>query len=410
MKPTSHFNYMVMRNILRLVICVASVTLPCTCSWAQTANAEPYGTCHLTKEATLPLTEIGGHYDVPVDIGGHTFLMVVDSGSENTVLTAEAADAFHLESDTSQANVIRGVGDIRSVYPRVLPSLKFGTEEWRDTRVDVADLLNPAEWAAPSVPIGLIGTRMLSRYDVELDFPAKTMTLYTAEGCIGRFVPWVGRYDAYSPIDTPRHRFILSLALNGHPIKAVLDTGATHSLLKHDAMLASGVDDTALASDPQSSGTGISGNRIHLYVHRFDSLRLGTATFRNVHIEVGDAALSDSDMLLGMDFMKWRRVWLSYSTGWVFMQLASGRAGVGPVPSQAAASSDQPLDANGQLEAIRRTGDAPESLPLSRLRQFQATRTSRITPISFYHRGEPDERAHDGAGGVAWRPLLSTRS
>ena len=370
MKHPRHINYLVMRNILRIVTGLAAVMLPCTYSSAQTANAEPYGTCHLTKEATLPLTAIGGHYDVPVDIGGQTFLMVADSGAENTVLTPEAADALHLTTDTSQAYVIHGVGDTRSVYPRVLPSLKFGTAEWTNTRVDVENLLSPAERAAPSAPIGLIGTKVLSRYDVEFDFPAKTMTLYTAEGCIGRFAPWVGRFDAYSPIDTPRHRFILSLALNSHPIKAVLDTGATHSLLKQAAVLTAGVDGAALASDPQLSGTGISGIPFHLYLHRFDSLRVGTATFRNVHIEVGDTALSDSDMLLGMDFLKWRRVWLSYSTGWVFMQWASGRAGTGPVASLVDAASVPSLDADGQLDAIGRASDAPDALPLSRLRQF----------------------------------------
>ncbi|NMM03321.1 clan AA aspartic protease [Paraburkholderia sp. RP-4-7] len=344
--------------------------LACAQARAQIATTQPDNNCHLTKDATLPLTEISGHYHVPVDIGGQTFLMVVDSGAEDTVLTPEAADLLHLSTDMSKADVIRGVGDTRSVYPRVLPSLKFGTEEWPNTRVEVANLLTAAERAAPSVPIGLIGARILSRYDVEFDFPAKTMTLYTAQGCTGRFVPWVGNYDAYSPIATPRNRFILSLALNGRPIKAVLDTGASRSLLKHAALQAVDVDEAALASDRQLSGTGVAGNSIHVYVHRFDSLRVGRANLRNAPIEVGDAALSDSDMLLGMDFLRWRRVWLSYSTGSVFMQLASGRAGAAPAASQAAPASSQSVDVDGQLAAIGQTSDAPAALPLSRLRQF----------------------------------------
>jgi hypothetical protein len=85
---------------------------------------------------------------------------------------------------------------------------------------------------------------------------------------------------------------------------------------------AAGVDSVALSRDPRSSGSGADGLQVDTYQHKFD-MEIGTARFDNAPIVVADLNLKDSDMLLGMDFMRHRRVWLSYSTGWVFMQLAT---------------------------------------------------------------------------------------
>src|ERR1700682_2408310 len=86
-----------------------------------------------------------------------------------------------------------------------------------------------------------------------------------------------------------------------------------------------GVDSAALSRDPRSSGSGVEGMQVNTYQHKFD-LEIGTARFENAPIVVADIDLKDSDMLLGMDFMRHRRVWVSYSTGWVFMQLATEKS------------------------------------------------------------------------------------
>ena len=42
--------------------------------------------------------------------------------------------------------------------------------------------------------------------------------------------------------------------------------------------------------------------------------------YPNAPLTVVNTSFQDAGMLLGTDFMRNRRVWLSYSTGWVFMQ------------------------------------------------------------------------------------------
>jgi predicted aspartyl protease len=289
------------------------------------APAQTNSACQLKLEARLPMTESFGHYMVPVNIGGRTYPMLVDTGAEGTAILPEIADEWHLREDTSSASRLKGVGGPSSQYLRIIPSLKLGSSEWIDLRVAALPIVSPEQLAQASPPVGLLGANVLNRYDIELDFPARTVSLYTASGCLGTFAPWSGDFQAYSAQKTPSNRFILSLSLNGHPVRALLDTGATSSVVTTAAARAAGVDSVALSLDPRSSGSGVDGLPVTTYQHKFD-MQIGTARFDNAPIVVTDIDLKDSDMLLGMDFMRHRRVWVSYSTGWVFMQLATGKS------------------------------------------------------------------------------------
>jgi len=289
------------------------------------APTQANSACQLKLEAKLPMTESFGHYTVPVTIGGRTHPMLVDTGAEGTAILPEIADEWHLREDTSSASRLKGVGGVSSQHLRIIPSFKFGSAEWVDLRVAALPIVSPEQLAQASPPVGMVGANVLNRYDVEFDFPARTVSLYTASGCFGTFAPWAGDFQAYSAKKTPSSRFILKISLNGHPVRALLGTGATSSVVTIAAARAAGVDSVALSRDPRSSGSGHDGMQVDTYQHKFD-MEIGTASFDNAPIVVADIDLKDSDMLLGMDFMRHRRVWVSYSTGWVFMQLATGKS------------------------------------------------------------------------------------
>ncbi|MGF6766138.1 putative aspartyl protease [Paraburkholderia sp. GAS33] len=353
MTNTISLKFRTVRRIAGLPVCCVIAILPWTNAWAQMVDVEPDHNCRLKVEAKLPLTQIHGHYLAPVDIAGKSYPIEVDTGADKTALTPQAADTLQLGQDMSAAERVGGVGgSVDPQYSRIISALKFGSSEWDNLVVPTSNMLTATQLAMSPTPIGLLGANVLSRYDVEFDFPASTMTLYSAEGCLGRFAPWVGNYYSYSPEYTQRHRFILSLVLNGHRVRAVIDTGASRSLLTRAAAVAVGVDGATLDRDPTSSGTGMKGTPIDIRLHRFDSLRIGPITYRNVVIDVGDTPLADADMLLGMDFMKSRRVWFSYSTGWVFMQPASGPLAAQVAPPQFGKTTFLPARVARQIDAL----------------------------------------------------------
>lgn len=284
------------------------------------------GKCELKHEATLPMTEMAGHYMISVMINDHPANMMVDTGAEKTILETTSADAWSLPEDDSQAYPTHGVGgEAHSFYPRIISSLKFGPAEWTDIRVAASPSLGDEQRMQGNVPDGILGADILSRYDTEFDFPARTMTLYTAVGCLGHFVPWTGKYQSFSANQTRENRFIVMLGLNGHGTRALLDTGASQSLVSMKAADAAGVDSAALANDPRSSGTGMDSTVVHTSIHKF-LMQISDSRFDGAPLLVADIDLRKVDMLLGMDFLKYRRVWVSYSTGWVFMQVATPEA------------------------------------------------------------------------------------
>jgi predicted aspartyl protease len=287
--------------------------------------AQVNGACQIKLEAKLPMTFESGHYTVPVEIGGRLYPMTIDSGSEGTTLEPDVADAWHLAEDRVRASEATGSGgSLGSQYSRIVPSLKLGSSEWINLRVGSLTGGSSVPASHSSRPVGILGANVLSRYDMEFDFPGHALSLYTVSNCLGHFAPWPGEYQGYSAEKTRSNRFILNVALDGHRMRALVATGAEISLVTTSAARLAGVDSVALARDLQSSGVGVGGARFTTYRHNF-SMTIGMATYPDAPLLVANQSFRDSDMLLGMDFMKNRRVWLSYSTGWVFMQAPDGK-------------------------------------------------------------------------------------
>lgn len=321
--------------------------------------------------------ERSNRYLVEAEINGAKKLFVIDTGAQRSVLAPDAADALNLPTDRKSAQKLNGVGDaMEPGYPRVVESITLGTAQWKDLRLPTTGANTFARFAEPQLA-GFLGADILSRYDVELDFSAHKMTLYTAENCLGQFAPWHGAFESYSAEYTPRHLFLMDVKLNGHPAKAVLGTAASRSLLDRGAALRAGVDDATLARDPKTSGQGISGTSFAIYTHRFDTVQIGTRVFRNIHVAIADTGLSSGiDMLLGMDFMQRRRVWLSYSTGWVFMQVnapqGSQRRPEDETLAASATTTTAPLDAAAQLQDVYASGVPLAGLPDGPIPQFSS--------------------------------------
>ncbi|RQH02220.1 retroviral-like aspartic protease family protein [Paraburkholderia dinghuensis] len=302
------------------------MVLCCTTASAQMVTAHPNPECQLKMEARLPMTENSGHYIVPVSINGKDYPMIVDTGA-STSLTPAVADMMELATDNSSARRAAGIGtEVRSEYPRIVPSLKLGPSEWINLEVLTSDMLSAKMKAMQPPPVGLLGADVLSRYDVEFDFPARQMTLYTAQNCFGSFAPWQGRYFEYMPDPSRQHRFLLPVVLNGHPTDALLDTGATRSMVTKQSAFDAGVDEHSAIPVRQGSATGFEGTPFAVRTYRFASVQIGPSVYHQVPVDVVDTRLTQGGMLLGMDFMHSRRVWVSYSNNVVFMQPAATAA------------------------------------------------------------------------------------
>ena len=75
-----------------------------------------------------------------------------------------------------------------------------------------------------------------------------------------------------------------------------------------------------LARDRVVTVRGAAAEQLSAHVHRFSQLAIGAETIRNPEIVVTDVRLSDADLVLGVDFLRSRRIWLSYGSQQIFIK------------------------------------------------------------------------------------------
>jgi predicted aspartyl protease len=290
---------------------------------AAPSRAVSTSACQLVASATLPLRVYRGHFLSELSIENRSIGMIVDSGAAHSVITPALAQALGLKANERNRVRVNGIGGASRITTRVTAHrIKFGGLEKLSYDLTVADVGRPDEDSDPQAPGGVLGADLLSSYDIEFDFPKQQMTLYTASGCTGDFVPWPEPHQHFDAIRSASNALLIPLALDRHPLLALIDTGAQASVLSRDGALAAGVDPAVLERDPLGGISGMNGLSVTTHRHRFSTMEVGNSTFKDVALLVQEGRFKEAEMLLGLDFLRWRKVWLSYGTKQVFMQFA----------------------------------------------------------------------------------------
>jgi hypothetical protein len=152
---------------------------------------------------------------------------------------------------------------------------------------------------------GLLGRDFLAVFDLDLDLPRRTLTLYDVNDCGGRFLPWTGSY-ASVPVSNPmEYALVAQVAVDGTPLRALIDTGASSSII---------------SQDPGVTVSGLGPRMVIMRRHRFQSLRVDGETVRDPELWVAPVRFTPIvDMLLGADWLVGKRVWISFATHQVFV-------------------------------------------------------------------------------------------
>jgi hypothetical protein len=180
------------------------------------------------REAALAVTLLHGVPLIAATIDGAAATLILDTGAEETVLTAGAGARLGLNSHYE--------------YPRNLHSLSGGivTGEARIERlalggatttgfiVLVGSLSLPSPEAVQAD--GLLGGDFLSEFDVDLDLFDGRLELYR-RGCASARPPWLGAYTAITANRSIDDRLFFPVDLDGHELFAIIDTGAQASTI-----------------------------------------------------------------------------------------------------------------------------------------------------------------------------------
>jgi predicted aspartyl protease len=280
-------------------------------------------TCVVQQRAVVKLQIVGTVVLAPVVVNGIPGSFILDTGAAQTVVSPDAVSHFDLALDEWTATTMGGVGGVerrRNADPR---SVALGgvalhrRSLMQDATLRVGTL--PRNMIGGLQIDGLLGRDFLSLFDLDLDFPRQTLALYDVHGCAGRFLPWSEPYLSVAVDNPAESAFVVPLVVDGVKLRALLDSGASRSLVAAPGMAHLKLGLEQLRGDPSQIVHGLGPHTVTMWQHKFHELQIGSEIFTNPGFLVAPVPLQPiSDMLLGADWLLGRRVWISYATKQLF--------------------------------------------------------------------------------------------
>jgi predicted aspartyl protease len=283
------------------------------------AAAQDKPDCRLREVASLDMTtEPDGRIAVPVTIENKTGLMMVDTGSIYSLIgTSEAHDRnMELKVPKVRVSFLGGVPVFEMAYAH-----QFQMGGLKD---DDLPLLVMGSNFLDSNTIGFLGPDIMGRFDLELDFAAGKLRLFDPHHCPGMVVYWTKSPYAVVPMtaDSAGH-VVVPVSLDGKDIKAVLDTGASHSTITTgEARVLFGLDKTnpAMKRDKDISVNGTAATA--LYRYPFKALTLDGVSIGQPAIEILEGKrfkVGEDEMLIGIKTLRRLHLYIAYGEQKVYM-------------------------------------------------------------------------------------------
>ncbi len=254
----------------------------------------------------IPVQRPAGLAAVPVAIDGAATTMLIDTGAERSLLTKDAVTRLGLKLDPWVGTTLRGAGGrIEEHQNAIVHRLALGgtllTQRGAETELSLA--------VSKTITIpgaeGLIGGDLLAAHDIDLDLRQGRLAL------VDPACPAPG--ETLLLVRLRRTALTAPVMLDGHALTALIDTGASISLLNARGLHRMGIAPDSLSRDPTTEAMAIGGV---FTPHRrtFDLLRVGPLTLRQPELFVSNTPEPAHDIIIGLDILERRRIRLSIAT------------------------------------------------------------------------------------------------
>jgi predicted aspartyl protease len=275
----------------------------------------PPQNCSLVKVARTALQITHALPLLPVGINGHAVWMIADTGAERSILTEAAVTHLGLKYDIGHISQTMGIGGPTTNWDVTVDDLTIGGVHFPVGRFAVGRFNIGGE--TPEAPVGLLGADVLLAFDLEIDVPQNTMTLYRARHCPDARPPWSEIAMPIPGVVTRKDRLLVPVTLDGITAMAVLDTGAQNTT--SDLADRLGITEEAMVADPVIMQHGASPTAIASHMHQFDKVAIGPATIIGPKLTVVPSGFGVGEAIVGEDFLQGRKVWISFANKQIFV-------------------------------------------------------------------------------------------
>lgn len=280
---------------------------------AASNDVQAQTSCDYKKLGQASLKDVGGFLLVTVSINGHPFNMVVDTGSEGSLIFPEEAKLLNLPIDPNRQTVVQGPRGGQELVKNVfIRQMKLGQLTIGPLSVPLGNLPTYPKLDIPV--IGLIGGDILSHFDLDFNIKAGILSFWHIESysMLCHVPPFWGDEMQSVALEMIGHRPFVTVKVDGKPLVALLDSGARSRIVSFETAIKIGVPYHVLTKDPGGIASGVDMRSSRYYWHKFKTFQLGQDIEHNPILTVSQ--LYDSmNMLIGSDWFASRHVWVSYS-------------------------------------------------------------------------------------------------
>ncbi len=290
---------------------------------------------------------------VPVTIAGKDKFLLLDTGAVFAMLTHDAATDMGLELDTGNVEIFDVSGHKSNQYA----ATTFALGRLKMDRMPFV-VTDSARMSDDPRIVGILGPDLFKNYDIDIDFGANKLSIFSQDHCEGRVIYWPATAVAVVPMRVyDSGHIVVPVQLDGREVLATLDTGAWNTTLSRRIAesnygLKMGAPDTPESGALQGRAASTT------YSHNFSTLTFEGITVNNPHVEIipdlthdlraaapamgshlrpTEARENDASMLLGMNILRHFHIFISYKENKLYVTPADAPAPP-PAPATPAAT------------------------------------------------------------------------
>ena len=249
---------------------------------------------------------LGNHLFVTTIMNGRRTALMIDTGSPRTLIDRGTIHSLGLAVQGTKVPV-GGVWGWKPEHYGVskLTTLTMGNCTFTNVPITVADESHINKVRGPHLD-GLFGAHEMAKFGMVIDCtrqmiyvnpqgPSAATTQKLAEFLAGRgFTRIPMRFDE-------QHHLAIDAAINGHPVRLVVDTGASTTLLASSAAHSSAVLLSPLNIKIRDTTAGI----VPINIGHIRELMLGNLQIPNAEVVIGNIAKEVGAGLLGEEYLSW---------------------------------------------------------------------------------------------------------
>ena len=309
---------------------IASAAAVALVSLAYAGRAHAASGCEMHMVASIPAKlSARNQLLVAATIDDTPVAIQIDTGAQSSTLSKKFALRMGMPIEDTAGVVYGLTGEALSQRTRIR-SLRLGSTVSSNEAMPLTPIGGDGTTADP---VALFGSDYLQNYDVEIDVAGGKVNLFSPDHCPGQVVYWAPEYfksSIYYVGNSPLHRPTMDIAVDGKPLRALIDTGAFATVMRL-AVARDRFDLSPGSAALQKLGEtkGIEGRMLETYQHTFQSMTFGAITLHNTRMVVApiDTAArvasigshlnrdmgEQPDVLIGMSLLKQLHLLIAYS-------------------------------------------------------------------------------------------------